>query len=42
MGEDWAPGHEPRAELGRGTGRLSSTRSRLLLIKINPRIEHQN
>jgi hypothetical protein len=40
------PGRAPRARLGcgpgRGPGRLPSTRSRLLLIKINPQIENQN
>jgi hypothetical protein len=31
-----------RVELGHWPGRLTSTRSRLLLIEINPRIENQN
>jgi hypothetical protein len=35
-------GHAPRASLDRGPGRLPCTRSHLLLIKIIPRIEHQN
>jgi hypothetical protein len=37
-----APGRSPRAGLGRGPGRLPSTRSVLLLIKINSRIENRN
>jgi hypothetical protein len=34
MGGQGRLGHVPRAELDRGLGRLPSTRSRLLLIKI--------
>jgi hypothetical protein len=32
----------PRVGLGRRPSRLPSTRSRLLLIEINPQIENQN
>jgi hypothetical protein len=42
MGEGGAHGRAPMAGLGRGPGQLPSTRPRLLLIKINLRIEHQN